>query len=136
MYLILGGEFKALFMSTVESLDPSGCSSNPTKSLCSPVVFNTAITRAKSMIVAVGNPYTLMAVEENMDNSKQCWAEYLNRCFEENTFVPMNGATDEDLKELKQCVRKKLPELRQGKELLIVINAINKIGKALLVLHY
>ena len=114
--LILGDEFKALFMSTVESLDPSGCSSNPTKSLCSPVVFNTAITRAKSLIVAVGNPYTLMAVEENMDNSKRCWAEYLNRCFKENTFVPMNGTTDEALKELKLCVRKKLPVLHQGKK--------------------
>ena len=31
----------------------------------------------------------------------------------------MNGTTDEDLKQLKLCVRKKLPEVHQGKELLI-----------------
>ena len=30
----------------------------------------------------------------------------------------MNGTTDEDLKQLKLCVRKKLPEVHQGKELL------------------
>ena len=103
-------------MSTVESLDSSGCSSNPTKSLCSPSVFNTAITRAKSLIVAVGNPYTLMAVEENMDNSKQCWPEYLNHCFKEDTFVPMKGTSNEALEELKLCVMEKLPLLHQGEE--------------------
>ena len=85
----------ALFMSTVDSLDPSGCSYNPTKSLCSPSVFNTAITRAKSLIVAVGNPYTLMTVEENMGTDKQCWAEYLSCCFKTNTVVARNGVSDD-----------------------------------------
>ena len=102
--LPVGGEFKALFMSTVESLDPSGCSYNPTKSLCSPSVFNTAITRAKSLIVAVGNPYTLMTVEENMDTNKQCWAEYLSRCFKTNTVVARSRISDAALRELRRFV--------------------------------
>ena len=98
-------------MSTTESLDPSGCSNNATKSLCSPSVFNTAITRAKSLVVAVGNPYTLMAVEEKLDKSKQCWAKYLNHCFSANTIVKSPGMTDGAVQELKQFVNQQLNEL-------------------------
>ena len=108
---IAGNEFKALFMSTTESLDPSGYSNNPTRSLCSPSVFNTAITRAKSLVVAVGNPYTLMAVEEKLDKSKQCWAKYLNHCFSANTILKSPGITDGAVQELKQFVKQKSNEL-------------------------
>ena len=111
MYPIAGNEFKALFMSTTESLNSSGCSNNPTKSLCSPSVFNTAITRAKSLVVAVGNPYTLMAVEEKLDKSKQCWAKYLNQCFSANTIQRSPGITDGAVQELQQFVKQKLNEL-------------------------
>ena len=100
----LGREFKALFMSTVESLDPSGCSYNPTKSLCSFSVFNTAITRAKSLIVAVGNPYTLMAVEEKMGKNKYCWAEFIHRCFMLSTVVFPAETKEEDIDELQDVV--------------------------------
>ena len=98
-------------MSTTESLDPSGYSNNPTKSLCSPSVFNTAITRAKSLVVAVGNPYTLMAVEGKLDKSKQCWAKYLNHCFSANTILKSPGITDGAVQELKQFVKQTLNEL-------------------------
>ena len=111
IHLIAGNEFKALFMSTTESLDPSGCSNNPTKSLCSPSVFNTAITRAKSLVVAVGNPYTLMAVEEKLNKSKQCWAKYLNQCFSANTILKSPGITDGAVQGLQQLVKQKLNEL-------------------------
>ena len=93
-------------------MDPSGCSNNPTKSLCSPSVFNTAITRAKSLVVAVGNPYTLMAVEEKLDKSKQCWAKYLNQCFSANTIRKSPGITDDGaVQELQQFVKQALNEL-------------------------
>ena len=110
MYLIAGNEFKALFMSTTESLDPSECSNNPTKSLCSPSVFNTAITRAKSLIVAVGNPYTLMTVEEKIDKTKNCWAKYLQQCFKKGTILPKAENSSEALEELQQVVKLKLQE--------------------------
>ena len=98
-------------MSTVEAIDASGCSFNPTKSLCTPSVFNTAITRAKSLIVAVGNPYILMRMEKmekKMGNNKQCWAEYLHRCFEMGTTVAGEGITQNAIKNLKEFVENQL----------------------------
>ena len=104
-------------MSTVESVDSSGCSYNPTKSLCSPIVFNTAITRAKSLIVAVGNPYTLMTVEENTAAAENmeisnlhCWAKYLDHCFEANTVILANkdDKIEGNLQNLHLFVKQKL----------------------------
>ena len=95
-------------MSTVEALDSSGCSLNPTKSLCSPSVFNTAITRAKSLIVAVGNPYILMRMEKKMGSNKQCWAEYLNRCFEMGTVVQGDGVSQNAIQDLQEFVKRRL----------------------------
>lgn len=66
-------------------------SSNPTKSLCNPYVFNTALSRAQSLVVAVGNPFTLMRVEEAMGRAsrggpqKCSWKEYVRVCLEEET---------------------------------------------------
>ena len=85
-YVHSGREFQALFLSTVESVDPeSGQSANLTKSLCNPYVFNTAITRAQSLVVALGNPFTLLAVEAKMPQPKYCWKEFLRRCNENDT---------------------------------------------------
>ena len=108
MCLLTGREFKALFISTVESLNISGCSNNPDKSLCNPIVFNTAITRAASLIVAVGNPYILMAVEDKMGTNQQCWAEYLHTCFKTATVVLTQGVRDQNaLDQLRQFVESK-----------------------------
>ena len=46
-------------------------------------MFNTAITRAKSLIVCAGNPFLLMKVEkcmEQVDLKKSFWKNYLRRC--------------------------------------------------------
>ena len=133
-YFTVGGEFKALFMSTVEALDSSGCSFNPTKSLCSPSVFNTAITRAKSLIVAIGNPYTLMSMEEKMDTDKLCWAHYLRRCFETQTVVAGEGINQESLQELRHFVDQKLQmtmSLEQAVPQLIVRERVEEKPKPL-----
>ena len=37
------------------------------KSVCHPAIFNTVITRSKSLVVAVGNPLVLMMSEATMD---------------------------------------------------------------------
>ena len=60
---------------------------NPTKSLCNPYVFNTAITRARSLVVAVGNPFTLLSVEANVAKPKHCWKEFIARCLEHHSFI-------------------------------------------------
>ena len=82
-----------MFLATGEPLDEDGMSSNPTKSLCNPFVFNTALSRAESLVVAVGNPFTLMRVEEAMGRpssshrgfQQRSWKEYIRVCLEEGT---------------------------------------------------
>ena len=74
-------------MSTIESLEPSGRPFDVLKSLCHPAVFNTAITRSRSLVVAVGNPLMLMLAEATMDEPKWCWREFIHRCLHNKTFV-------------------------------------------------
>ena len=73
-------------MSTVESLEPNGRPFDPLKSFCNPALFNTAITRSKSLVVAVGNPLVLLLSEATMDNLKWCWREFISRCLQNETF--------------------------------------------------
>lgn len=73
-------------MSTVESLESNGRPYDPLKSFCNPALFNTAITRSKSLVVAVGNPLVLLMSEATMDEPKWCWREFISRCCEHNTF--------------------------------------------------
>ena len=94
LYIFIGHEFRALFISTVECVDSSGKTMNPTKSLCNPYVFNTAITRARSLVVAVGNPFTLLSVEANVEKPKYCWKEFITRCLEHNSFIIPDSIRD------------------------------------------
>jgi len=66
-------------------LDASGGSTNPTKSLCDKYVFNTVLSRTKSLIVAVGNPYALLKTEEKMGDN-ECWKTYIKHCIDNKTF--------------------------------------------------
>lgn len=75
-----------LFMSTVESLESNGRPYDPLKSFCNPALFNTAITRSKSLVVAVGNPLVLLMSEATMDEPKWCWREFISRCLGHETF--------------------------------------------------
>ena len=85
----LGCEFKALFLSTSEPTDKDGATCNPTKSICDRYVFNTAITRAQSLVVTVGNPFMLLRTERHMVQrygaKGKCWSNYLKLCFEHGT---------------------------------------------------
>ena len=67
-------------MCTSEPVDREGKTANPTKSICDKFVFNTVITRAQSLVVAVGNPYRLFKIEEQCPNGKGCWKEYIRHC--------------------------------------------------------
>ena len=92
-YWYTGKEYKVLLLSTSEPMTDKGASANPTKSLCNPYVFNTAITRAQSLVVCVGNPFVLLKMEENMikrpgyEEIGKCWSNYFKCCLE-------NGSMD------------------------------------------
>ena len=81
-------------MSTAEPTFEDGRSKNPTKSPCGQYVFNTAITRAKSLVVCAGNPFLLMEIEKHMNNEQpNCWRDFIRRCMITRTFhVPPSTA--------------------------------------------
>ena len=78
-------------MSTTEPVDAHGNTCNPTKSPCDRYVFNTVLTRAKSLVVVVGSPLVLLNIEDQMaklyKDKGKCWSLYLKSCIEKNTFI-------------------------------------------------
>ena len=80
----IGREFIAVFISTREATNSDGSTKNPTKSICDRYVFNTVITRAQSLVVAVGQPYYLFAIENRNSYKIKCWREYLKHCIISN----------------------------------------------------
>ena len=93
-------------MSTSEPLEIDGKSKDPLKSLCNPFVFNTAISRAQSLVVAVGNPFMLLKIEAEAGNSRRhCWREYLKQCLDKNAIYFK-----------KSCLQQRLSVLSELKE--------------------
>ena len=79
-------------MSTVEPLVNIGDNTkNPTKSPCDPYVFNTVLTRAKSLVVVVGCPSALLGIEKHMvqiyGEKGKCWSTYMKKCLEKGCFI-------------------------------------------------
>ena len=103
--MYLGREFQAVFVSTAEATDSSGCSKNPTKSMADQFVFNTVVTRAQSLVVCVGNPYFLFHLENKMHPGKKFWLAYVNSCLECETFVyPSSSFSQADKERLLNIV--------------------------------
>ena len=54
-------------------------------------VFNTMITRTKSLFVAVGNPFYLLDAEENLavagNQTALCWREFIKTCINNKSIV-------------------------------------------------
>ena len=80
-----------MFLSTTEPVDGDGNTTNPTKSPCDPYVFNTVLTRSKSLVVVVGSPLALLKIEGHMKKiygrKAECWSNYLRLCLEKNTLI-------------------------------------------------
>ena len=88
-----GREFRAIFICTSEAVDESCATVDPVKSLCDQYVFNTVITRACSLVVAIGNPFRLMKIEtmggrgDGMTSQRsagemKCWQAFVFRCLQ------------------------------------------------------
>ena len=87
----IGQEFQAVFLSTTEPVSEDGDTLNPTKSPCDRYIFNTVLTRAKSLVVVVGSPRILLNTEQHMvrlyGNKGRCWSLYLKSCIEHGTLI-------------------------------------------------
>lgn len=81
-----------------------GSTRNPTRSLCDPYVFNTAVTRAKSLVVSVGNPFLLLKIEKRMvqlygdEHNAHCWSSYFDLCLQNGTLEFGQNLTMDDHK--------------------------------------
>ena len=96
-----------MFISTAECIHDGFQSANPTKSFCNRYVFNTALTRAQSLVVVAGNPFLLLKVEAAMPKPVGCWREYLRRCIDHNTFIVPKEICNDDVsvvEKLRQLV--------------------------------
>ena len=76
--LLTGEEFAAVFLSTIEPTDEYGDPYDPVRSISNELVFNTIMTRARSLIYCVGNPFVLC--ELGSKYQVNCWSAYLQRC--------------------------------------------------------
>ena len=118
----IGQEFRALFISTSEPTTADGETKDSTKSISDPSVFITALTRARSLVVAVGNPFMLLKRERHMvkkyGDRGHCWSLFLKACIDNGTLSVYQKIEDETSKisllkqHVTQCVSHiQLPDL-------------------------
>ena len=78
-------------MCTAQPVNQDYSPFDPVKSMCDPFMFNTIITRPKSLLVVIGNPFRLRKIEQithsgkieqNVHDPPACWSEYLYQCWE------------------------------------------------------
>ena len=78
-------------MCTAQPVNQDYSPFDPVKSMCDPFMFNTIVTRPKSLLVVIGNPFRLRKIEQithsgkidqNIQDPPACWSEYLYQCWE------------------------------------------------------
>ena len=51
-------------------------------------MFNTLLTRAKSLVVVAGSPYVVLRTEEKMEGGgRSCWKMFIKSCIDHGTFI-------------------------------------------------
>ena len=108
-----------MLLSTTEPVNSDGSTRNPTRSLCDPYVFNTAVTRAKSLVVGVGNPFLLLKMEKQMVKSHgkrgNCWSTFLRSCLAHDTLeLPHDQVLNKQafIQKLEQCLEEVNPAIK------------------------
>lgn len=95
-----------MFLSTCEPTDNDGNPQDPVRSICNEYIFNTLITRARSLVFSAGNPFLLcqMGLHYNVN----CWAEYIHRCIQCQTLLLKNPKpnSESEIQQLPQVVEK------------------------------
>lgn len=88
---VAGQEFRAVLVSTSEPIGSDGMPLCESRSIWNPLVLNTILSRAKSCVVAMGNPFLLMNMEQYMvtkyGESGHCWSHFLRVCLEHDTLT-------------------------------------------------
>ena len=111
----LGQDFRALFISTSEPTKANGETCDSTKSISDPHVFITAITRARSLVVAVGNPFMLLKREEHMvkkyGDRGHCWSLFIKACLDNKSITCSSGWNDSKIKLLTNQVDQRVSYL-------------------------
>ena len=85
-----------MFLSTIEPTDDNGYPYDPVRSISNELVFNTIMTRARSLIYCVGNPFVLCEVGSRYQVN--CWKAYLQRCVQCETLhfaLPRSSTSNE-----------------------------------------
>ena len=51
-------------------------------------MFNTLLTRAKSLVVVAGSPHVVLQTEEKMEGGgRSCWNMFMKSCIDHGTFI-------------------------------------------------
>ena len=123
-----GRQYRAVFLCTSEPVLENGCTANPTKSICDKSVFNTVITRAQSLVVAVGNPFRLFHIEERCANGAACWKEYVRNCMQCQSLDVIAERDRSALSSLQEVVFESLSKQLKARE--PVVNSGDSILEA------
>ena len=87
----VGHEFRAVLLNTFEPTWDNGTPLTESRSVINPYVFNTVISRAQSLVIAIGNPFMLLMMEEHTVSKYgerwKCWTHYLRVCLEHDTLT-------------------------------------------------
>ena len=97
-----------MFLSTHELTDKDGKPCNTVRSICNEYVFNTVITRSRSLLFAVGNPFLLHRTGSHF--KVNCWAEYIQRCIVCQSFHLLEAPEikEEDLPRMMSTLAKQV----------------------------
>ena len=91
-------------------------------------MFNTALTRAKYLVVAVGNPLQILRKEKRMheidpsNHSFMCWKEFIKRCVECKSFYLPNDVQADERKHFSEVLHQ---QVFSGNETLCLDNILH-----------
>ena len=89
--MYIGHEFRAVLLNTFEPTWDNGTPLTESRSIVNPYVFNTVLSRAQSLVIAIGNPFMLLMMEEHTVRKYgerwRCWSHYLRVCLEHDTLT-------------------------------------------------